>query len=348
MPEPFRVGLTRDFLTDDGRIGWGDIGLRRLDQADNVVWDFLPAAEGGELTAADVAGYDALVVLGPRVTEATVAGADRLALVARFGVGYDNVDVPACTEAGVLVTITPDGVRRPVAVSALTMLLALSHRVLIKDRLVRTGRWDDKLDHMGVSTSGRTLGLVGWGNIGSEVSRLCEPLGMTQLAADPYADRRAAAARGVEIVGLEELLAHADFVVVTCALTPQTHHLLDAGRLALMKPTAFLVNVARGPIVEQGALTRALAERRIAGAALDVFESEPPRPDDPLLSLPNVLLAPHAIAWTDELARGNGEGAIAAVLDLAAGREPAHPVNPRALDHPRLRARIHHSRKAVR
>ncbi|GLY75268.1 NAD(P)-dependent oxidoreductase [Actinoallomurus iriomotensis] len=351
MPEPFRVGLTRDFLTDDGRIGWGDIGLRRLDEAaleDGVVWDFLPAAENGELAAADVAEYDALIVLGPRVTAATVADADRLSLVARFGVGYDNVDVAACTEAGVLVTITPDGVRRPVAVSALTLLLALSHRVLDKDRLVRTGRWNDKLDHMGVSPSGRTLGLIGWGNIGREVSRLCEPLGMTQLAADPYADPQAAAARGVELVELEELLARADFAVVTCALTPRTHHLLDAGRLALMKPTAFLVNVARGPIVEQSALTEILAERRIAGAALDVLEAEPPRPDDPLLSLPNVLLAPHAIAWTDELALGNGEGAIAAVLDLAAGREPAHPVNPQALDHPRLRARIRHSRKAVR
>ncbi|GAA5059886.1 D-3-phosphoglycerate dehydrogenase [Thermocatellispora tengchongensis] len=338
MGEPFRVGLTRDFLNAEGRIGWGDIGLAALDEAEGVEWDFLPDAGTGEIPPGAVAGYDALLVLLPRVTAETLRGADRLRLVARFGVGYDNVDVAACTEAGVVVTITPDGVRGPVAVSALTMLLAVAHKVRQKDALVRTGRWHDKLDHMGVGPAGKTLGLVGWGNIGREVTRLCAPLGMRQLAADPYADAAAATAAGVGLVDLDTLLAESDFVVVTCALTPETHHLLDAVRIARMKPAAYLVNVARGPIVDQKALTAALAERAIAGAALDVFETEPPDPADPLLALDNVLLAPHAIAWTDELALGNGRSAIAAVLDVAAGRAPAHPVNPAALDHPRFRS----------
>jgi phosphoglycerate dehydrogenase-like enzyme len=335
MAEPFRVGLTRDFRTSDGLIGWGEIGLDALTSAPGVSWDFV-YSDAAELPASVAADYDALVVLAPEVSAATVRGADRLKIVARFGVGYDNVDVPACTEGGVLLTITPDGVRRPVAVAALTMMLALLHRLRDKDQLVRTGRWHDKLDYMGTSPRGRTLGLLGWGNIGREFSAVCGPLGMRQLATDPYADPATAAAAGVELCDLERLFAEADVLVVTCALTPQTRHLVDAERLAALKSTAYLVNIARGPVVDQDALTAALTERRIAGAALDVFESEPPAADDPLLGLDNVLLAPHAVAWTDELAFGNGSSAIRAVLDVAAGRVPAYVVNPEALNHPKL------------
>lgn len=335
MAESFRVGLTRDFLTQDGRVGWGEIGLDALTSAPEVEWDFVDS-DAAELPASVAATYDALVVLTPEVSAATVRGVDRLRIVARFGVGYDNVDVPACTEAGVLLTITPDGVRRPVAVAALSMMLALLHRLRDKDQLVRTGRWHDKLDYMGTSPRGRVLGLLGWGNIGREVSAVCAPLGMRQLAADPYADPATAAAAGVELCDLDRLFAEADVLIVTCALTPATRHLVNADRLARMRPTAYLVNIARGPIVDQQALTTALVERRIAGAALDVFESEPPSPDDPLLGLDNVLLAPHAAAWTDEIALGNGTSAIRAVLDVAAGRVPAYVVNPAALNHPKL------------
>jgi phosphoglycerate dehydrogenase-like enzyme len=335
MTDTFRVGLTRDFLTRDGRVGWGEIGLDALTSAPGVSWDFL-TTDAAELSPSVAADYDALVVLAPTVTAATLSAADRLRIVARFGVGYDNVDVPACTSSGVLLTITPDGVRRPVAVAALAMMLALMHRLRDKDRLVRTGRWRDKLDYMGTGPRGRVLGLLGWGNIGREVSAVCAPLGMRQIAADPYAEPAAAAAAGVELCDLDRLFAEADVLVVTCALTPQTRHLVDAERLARMKSTAYLVNIARGPIVDQEALTAALAERRIAGAALDVFESEPPDADDPLLGLDNVLLAPHAAAWTDEIALGNGTSAIRAVLDVAAGRIPAHVVNPDALNHPKL------------
>ena len=333
----FRVALTGDFLTPDGRVGWGDIGLAALDRAEPITYQFLPD-HGPELQPGSLSGYDAAIVLTTRVSRTSLHGAERLRALARFGVGYDNVDLAACTEAGIVVTITPDGVRRPVAVSALTLLLALAHRVRQKDQLVRTRRWADKLDHMGIGITGRTVGLIGWGNIGQEFSRLAAPLECRQIAHDPYADPRAAAAAAVELVDLDTLMARADFVVVACALTPQTDHLVDAGRLARMQPTAFLVNVSRGPVVDQRALTEALAARRIAGAALDVFEQEPPDPDDPLLALDNVLLSPHAICWTDELARGNGRSAITAVLDVAAGRRPAHPVNPAAFDHPRWRS----------
>jgi phosphoglycerate dehydrogenase-like enzyme len=331
----FRVGVTRDFLKPDGTCAFGDLGLDRLTGA-GVAWEYLPTA-GPEVAPEAARDYDGLLVLGPRVSAHTLAGVGRLRAVARFGVGYDSVDVPACTRAGVLLTITPDGVRRPVAAAALTLLLALSHKLLIKDRLTRAGRWAEKLDHIGQGVTGRTLGVIGLGNIGRELAALARPLGLSVLAYDPWADPAAAAAAGVGLVSLEELLRRSDYVCVCCALTADTHHLLNAERLALLMPTAYLINVARGPIIDQAALTRALHERRIAGAGLDVFEQEPIDPADPLLALENVILAPHALCWTDECFRLNGRSAVASLLDVAEGRVPKYVVNRDALTHDRLR-----------
>jgi phosphoglycerate dehydrogenase-like enzyme len=335
----FRVGVTADFLKPDGLLAPSTVGLDLLSGVPGLHWQFL-AEDTPELRPEQVRGLDALLVLAPRVSAASLEGADRLAVVARFGVGHDNVEVDACTRAGVLLTITPDAVRRPVAAAALTFVLALGHKLLVKDRLTRTGRWAEKLHHMGTGLTGRILGVVGLGNIGREVLALAAPLGMRHLAHDPYADPARAAASGAELVALETLLREADFVCLCCALTPQTRHLLNAERLALMKPTAYLVNVARGPVVDQAALTEALRQRRIAGAGLDVFEQEPPDPGDPLLSLDNVILAPHALCWTDECFRGIGQDACRSILDVAAGRAPRHVVNPAALEHTGLREKL--------
>jgi D-3-phosphoglycerate dehydrogenase len=256
-------------------------------------------------------------------------------LVARLGVGYDRVDVDACTEHGVLLTITPDGVRAPMASGAMAFVLALAHRVLEKDRSVRQGVWE-RFAHVGPGLEGRTLGLVGLGNLGQAIARLAAPFGLRVLAADPHVDASDAA----ELVGLETLLREADYVVVVCPLTDETRHLVNAERLALMKRSAFLINIARGPIVDQAALADALRERRLAGAALDVFEEEPLAPHDPLLTLDNVLLAPHAIGLTEEIFRGCGESASRAVLDVAGGRIPRYLVNPEALGHPRVAGRL--------
>lgn len=343
MPETFRVGLTRDFLRVDGSLAFGDIGLDLLERAPGVTWEFLPlapTAATAELQAAQARNYDALLVLAPSVSAATLAGNDRLVLVARFGVGYDNVDVAACTQAGVLLTITPDGVRRPVATSVLAYLLALSLRMFDKDRLTRAGRWGDKLDYMGVGLTGRTLGIIGLGNIGREIVRLTGPLGMRYVTFDPYLSASDAAHAGVELVDLETLLRVSDVVSINCALTSETHHLLNADRLALMKPTAYLINTARGPIVDQRALTDALAAHRLAGAALDVFETEPLDPTDPLLGLDNVIVAPHAICWTDECFQAMGASACQSIVDVAARRVPQFVVNRDALAHPRVRERL--------
>ena len=339
MSQTFRVGLTRDILAPDGTIGFGDIGLSLLDDAAGVEWDIL-AENRSPLRRDQVQDYDALLVLGPTITTETLEGVDRLTILARFGVGYDTVDVDACTQNGVLLTITPDGVRRPVAAAVITFILALSQKLLIKDRLTRDGRWDEKLDYMGMGIAGRTLGLVGLGNIGSEVFKLAQPFEMRHLAHDPYATPEQAQAAGVELVDLETLLRTSDFVSICCALTPETHHLINAERLALMKETAYLINAARGPIVDQAALTIALQERRIQGAALDVFEQEPVDPNDPILTLDNVIVTPHGICWTDECFLGNGRSACESILAVAAGRIPDNIVNRDTLDNPRFQEKL--------
>ena len=280
MPDPFRVGVTRDFLGPDGRIAFGDIGLSLLDRHPGLSWEFL-SEETPELRPDQVRDYDALLVLGPRVTAATLEGVGRLAIVARFGVGYDSVDVPACTRNGVLLTITPDGVRRPVAAAAMALLLALSHKLLIKDRLTREGRWSEKLQHMGMGLTGRTLGVIGLGNIGRELCGLARPFGMRLAAFDPHVEPDVAARAGAELMSLEDLLRGSDFVCVCCALTPETRHLIDARRIALMKPTAYVINVARGPIIDQAAMTEALRARRDPGGRPGRLRDRAGRPERP-------------------------------------------------------------------
>jgi D-3-phosphoglycerate dehydrogenase len=238
------------------------------------------------------------------------------------------IDVNACTANDVALCITPEGVRRPMAEAEMAMLLALSKRLTAKDRALRGGVWRGEGVGLGVCIHNRVVGTIGLGNIGSEFMRLVRPFGPRRiLACDPYAATAAAQASGAEMVDLDTLLRESDFVVVNCLLNKQTHHLLGARELGLMKPTAHLVNCARGGIVDPQALYQALAGRRIAGAALDVFEPEPPDPVDPLLRLDNVIVAPHAIAWTEEIVRDNAIADCEACLAVFRGEVPKHIVN---------------------
>jgi phosphoglycerate dehydrogenase-like enzyme len=176
------------------------------------------------------------------------------------------------------------------------------------------------------------------------VLSLAAPFGMRHIAHDPYVSASDAAGIRAELTDLETLLGSADFACITCALTPQTRHLINAERLALMKPTAYLINVARGPIVDQAALTEALRDRRIQGAGLDVFEEEPVSPDDPILKLDNAIFTPHAICWTDECFRGNGKSACESILAAAAGRVPENVVNRAVLEDPRFKEKLRRRR----
>ncbi len=327
----FRVALSGDFRKSDGSPTYPDFDLEPLRSAPGVEMAFLESAN--PIRADQLEEFDALILLGHRFDAASAPTSGRLAVVARFGVGYDTVDVEACTRAGIALVITPDGVRRPVAVSVITLMLALTGRLMVKDRLTREAApgYARRSDQMGVGLVGRTLGSIGIGNIGAEVFRLARPFDMTFIAHDPFADRGVAAELGIELVGLEEVFRRADVLSVSCPLTPETRHLVNAERLALMKPTAFLINTARGPIVDQQALTKALQEGRIAGAGLDVLEDEPPEADDPILKLDSVILAPHALCWTDQCFAGNGAADVRAVLDVQHGRTPRGVVNREVL-----------------
>jgi len=329
---PFRVALSGDFRKADGSPVYPDFDLEPLRQARDVEFAYLEPRNPVE--AEQLKDFDALILLAHRFTRESIHLNGRLAVVARFGVGYDTVDVDACTQAGVALVITPDGVRRPVAVSIIALILALTGKLLIKDRLTREAAagFARRGEHMGVGLVGRTLGSVGIGNIGAELFRMIRPFDMKLIAHDPYADRGLAAQSGVQLVDLEELFRRADIVSISCPLNSETRHLVNADRLALMKPTAYLINTARGPIVDQKALTKVLQERRIAGAGLDVLEQEPPDPDDPILKLDNVVLAPHALCWTDQCFAGNGAADVRAVLDVQHGREPRVVVNRSVLE----------------
>jgi D-3-phosphoglycerate dehydrogenase len=323
----FRVALSGDFRRADGTPTFPDFDVAPLAGHPGVEVAFVEP--GPEIRPEQVADFDALILLVPRFSAASVPAGGRLAAVARFGVGYDNVDVEACSKAGIAVVITPDGVRRPVAAAILTFILALSGKLFVKDRLTREGPegFARRTEHMGVGLVGKVLGSVGIGNIGAEMFRLCRPLDMTFIAHDPFADKAVAAELDVKLVDLDAVFRDSDFVTVNCPLSSETRHLVNAARLGLMKPTAYLINTARGPIVDQKALTRVLQERRIAGAGLDVLEQEPPDPDDPILRLDNVILAPHALCWTDQCFAGIGAADVRAVLDIMRGRDPRGVVN---------------------
>jgi D-3-phosphoglycerate dehydrogenase len=337
----FRVALSGDFVKADGQPTFPMFDLSPLHNDPSIDVGYVAPVDG-TMPAGGLAGYDALILLMPKFNKASIPADGRLAIVARFGVGYDSVDVAACSDAGVAVAITPDGVRRPVAVAILTFLLALSGKMMVKDQITRQGPagFAKKTDHMGVGLVGRTLGSVGIGNIGAEMFRLAKPLDMKFIAHDPFADRKVADSLGVRLVDLETVFRESDFVTVNCPLMPETTHLVNAERLALMKPTAYLINTARGPIVDQKALTKALQERRIAGAGLDVLDPEPPAADDPILRLDNVILAPHALCWTDQCFAGIGASDVKAVLDVMRGRDPGGIVNKQVLSTPAWRQRL--------
>jgi D-3-phosphoglycerate dehydrogenase len=253
-----------------------------------------------------------------------------LRIVARHGVGYDSVDVAALTAKRIVLTNTPLAIRRPVAVATLTLLFALAGRLFAKDRITRSGRWIERADLMGTGLIGRTLGIVGGGGIGQELLRVSAAFGMRRVVADPYADRAAIAALDATLVPLERLLRESDFVVIACLLNDETRHLIGAAQLAQMKRSAYFINVARGPIVDEPALIDALRAGTIAGAALDVFEQEPVDSSNPLLRMDSVIVTPHALCWTDECFHAIASAGLQSVVDVSLGRRPAHVVNPDA------------------
>ena len=329
----FRVGLTHDLLTPGGEPSFGPGPLALLEADPRIEWEYLPQALD-HITPDIMARYDGLYLNSPRVSAASVARADRrVRIVARHGVGYDSVDVRALAAQGVIVTNTPVAVRRPVAVAALTFIFALAGRLIEKDRLTRSGRWHERTGHMGLGLTTRTLGVIGAGGIGRELLALARPFGWKMLVADPYVEPAALSALGAACMPLEHLLRDADFVVATVLLNDETHHLMNAARFAQMKRSAYFINLSRGPIVDEPALIAALQQGTIAGAGLDVFEQEPVARDNPLLTMDNVLVTPHALCWTDECFDAIAREGLQCIADFANGRTPKSVV--RVVQEPR-------------
>jgi phosphoglycerate dehydrogenase-like enzyme len=335
----FRVGITHGLRSADGSF---DLAVRGLDElASEPGFELVYLDDRSDTIRPDqLADLDAIVLEKVALRASSLEGVERLAIVARYGVGYDSVDIEACTQLGIIVTNAPDGTQRPMAVANLALILALSTRLLEKDRLARAGRWHEGVTLLGTGLTHRTLGLVGMGSIGSETLRLSAPLGMRRLVYDPNVSDEAVRAADAEPAALDQVFGDADLVCLAVPLTPATHHLIGARELSLMKPTAWFINTSRGAVVDEPALIAALQERRIAGAGLDVFEQEPVAVDNPLLRMDNVIVAPHSLGSTDEAFRGIGQSVTRSIHDVAAGSAPRFVVDRRVLDEPRTKARL--------
>lgn len=293
----------------------------------------------GPLSSAALAealrGFDAVLASSDAYDAALFAAASTrtLACVSRWGVGLDSVDLAAATRAGVVVCNTPGLLDEAVADYAWALLFAVARRVTAGEDLLRGGAWSVAWGH---DVHSKTLGVVGCGRIGRAVARRAAGFGMRVLGHDPFATDTP----GIERVGLERLLAESDFVSLHCALTAENRGLLDATRLALMKPTAYLVNTARGALVDESALVAALTAGRIAGAALDAFAAEPLPAASPLRSCPRLLITPHQAFNSVETGEAVSLAAAQAIVDLMEGRRPAHVANPDVLASPQARIRL--------
>jgi D-3-phosphoglycerate dehydrogenase len=273
-----------------------------------------------------IGDYDALVVRsGTQVTARVIAAAQKLQIIGRAGVGVDNIDVEAATQRGIMVVNAPDGNSIAAAEHTIALMMSMTRHIPRADASLRDGRWE-RNRFMGTEVTGKTLGVIGMGRIGREVAHRARGLQMRVLAYDPYVSSEQAERLGVEMCELEDTLCEADFITVHVPLTEATRSLIGKRELDMIKPTAYLINCARGGIVDEAALHAALQDGQLAGAALDVFISEPPL-DSPLLDDPKVVVTPHLGASTREAQVAVSVDVARQVLDVLDGRPAAHPVN---------------------
>ncbi|HEX9569348.1 MAG TPA: hydroxyacid dehydrogenase [Rhodospirillales bacterium] len=311
------------------------ISLERLRFADapESNWRAMEAAHGYQL----LAGYEIREPFVPK--RPLIARCPNLLAISTTGAGYDIVDVDACTKAGVLVVNQSGANSESVAQHVLGMMLALSKQIVQADKRMRrdAGGWT-RWDYQGKELTGRTLGIVGLGNVGRRVAALGAVFGMRVVACDPYITDADFRERGAERVNLEDVFRDADFVSINCPLSDVTRGMVGARLYALMKPTAYFITTARGGIHDEMALAKALAEGRVAGAGLDVFDPEPPPLDHPLLKFDNVVVSPHNAGVTDDCTYNMAVYAADQWMTIFKGLRPPRLINPEAW--PRYRERF--------
>ena len=278
-----------------------------------------------------ISEYEAIIIRSrTKVTREIIERADKLKIIARAGVGVDNVDVDAATEKGIMVVNAPESTSITVAEHTLGLMLSASRKIAIADKSVKENKWE-KSRFMGVELKAKTLGVIGMGRIGSQVVSRCKAFEMDTLVYDPYLPKEVAKQMNVQLADLETILKEADFITIHVPLTPETKHLISTDEFAMMKEDTFIINCARGGIIDEDALFEALSNNKIGGAALDVFEEEPPK-DSKLLTLDNIVVTPHIAASTKEAQRDAALIVANEVIDVLKGRAPKNVLNMPVVD----------------
>jgi len=280
-----------------------------------------------------IGGFHGVIVRSAtRLDEQTIEAAVDLEVIGRTGAGVDNIDVQAATRRGIPVCHTPEANCSSVVEHTLSLVLALAKQLPAMDQAVREGRFRVRYEYRAVDVAGKTVGVVGMGRIGREVATRCRTaLDMKVIAYDPYVEPEKTDAAIKWASDLDAVFEQADFVTVHVPHTDETHHLVSAHLIGKMRPGSYLINTSRGPLVDEAALARALLEGTIAGAGLDVFEKEPPDPENPLLNLPNVILTPHSAALTKECVARMAVDAARGVVAVLEGRRPEYVFNREVL-----------------
>jgi D-3-phosphoglycerate dehydrogenase len=280
-----------------------------------------------------VADADALIVQWASINRQVMEALQHCKVISRYGIGVDMVDQAAASDHGIPVANCPDFCIEEVSLQTVGFLIDLNRHTLAQADFVRSGKWGNAALTLSAPhrLAGQIHGIVGLGNIGRMVAQKASSLGLKFLGCDPYVKPEALAGLNIELVGLDELLQHSDFVSLHCPLIAETRKLISAPQLAMMKSTAYLINMSRGPVVDQEALYQALVNGTIAGAALDVLEQEPPKADDPLLKLENVIITPHAASWGVEAVTQLRHDTAQNVVDALQGKLPRSIVNRKAL-----------------
>ena len=329
--------MTKSVLITD--YVWPSVEPERRVLAAGGAEDLIVAPDGDEDTLVSLAGdVDAIMTCFAHVTDRVLRAADKCVVVGRFGVGVDNIAVDTATELGMAVTYVPDYCVDEVSDHVMALLLAWNRRIVLFDNSVKKTGWGSvPLTMRMMRLRGKKLGVVGFGRIGRAVCAKALAFGFEILAYDPYVTQETAAEHQARMVDMPTLLRESDFVTVHSPLTPETTNLIGRAELELMKSEAFLINAARGPLIDEDALYRALTEGQIAGAGLDVLVDAAPPSDHPLLKLDNVLITPHVAFFSQEATLELEERAAGEVVRVLNGEMPDNLVNPAVLSHPNPR-----------
>ncbi len=303
-------------------------GIENLKEVAEVVVDTSITPE--EL-ANTIHEYNGIIVRSrTKLTADIIKKADNMQIIARAGVGVDNIDLDAATEKGIMVVNSPESTSVTVAEHTMGLILSMARKISIADKSVKEGKWEKK-NFMGVELRNKTLGVIGMGRIGSQVVNRCKAFGMDAMAYDPYLPEEVAKQMGVDLTDLDTVLKNSDFITIHVPLTPETKHSISTEQFEIMKDGAFIVNCARGGIIDEDALYDALVNNKIGGAALDVYEEEPPK-DSKLFELDNIVLTPHIAASTKEAQRDAAIIVADEIIDLANGKNPRNVLNMPRID----------------